>query len=342
MPRSRRAAFTLVELCFALGIAAVVLGSMAVSMHREARGLSERAARAANERVAGELLGRVEQELEFAIGVTPQAFLLEDLGAGGDDRARVDATQGFPAWGVLLLEAGTEDEERVAYAMLRPGSNEFRALGRGAQCGSPSHHDKNTLVRWAGMATPIVDQINPLPEDFDGLAFRSSGTVFFRGDGTGFSFRVPVDAAGDGEFLQGGQVQWGSVVAGEPTLDGWSAFYFQAVEEVSEAELGADLDRDGDTDDVYDLGRVRLMSWNAFQDGERLTDVALCAPLVLQRRCDWGGDLDDDGFDDPMFLWEPALGRLSVSLFVLPGRLDELARTRRFETTLYLRNGAWE
>lgn len=341
-PRSSSHGFSLVELCVALTVTAIVLGSIAVSMHSEARGLSERAERNAVERSASEMVGRVESELEYAIGVTPRAFLMTDLPPDRTGGVTVDTTLGFPASGVLLLDPGTGAEERIAYERLRPSTNRFEDLARGAQCGNRDLHLKNSLVRWAGMAVPIEDQVNPFPGEYDGVSLAGGRTVFFRGDGTGFSFRTPTDPTGNGDYMQNGAVQWGATVEGQDTLDGWSALYYQPVRELREEEAGVDVDRDGDLEDVYDLGRIRMTSWNAFADADERTEVALCGPIVLQRRCDWGGDLDTDQFDDPLFLWEPDTGRLHVNLFLVAGEVGGRIAPRRIETTLYLRNGSWE
>ncbi len=340
--RNGTAAFTLVEVSLSLAVTAIVLGSMAVSMQREAKGLAAMATSNSIERGTSQMLDRLGHELEYAVGANPQAFLMTSLSAGNESGFSVDASRGFPAWGILLLDPGTPAEERIAYADLVPSLHRFENLGRGAQCGSPQNHSKNALVRWAGMACPIDNQLNPSASEFDGVSKGAFAPIYFRGDGTGFSFRVPTMVSGSDDYIQNGEVTWGSAVGDGPSSEGWSALVYQAQAQFIEAQEGFDLDRDGDLEDVYDLGRIRMMSWNAYSDSSSHTDVALCPPIVLQRRCDWGGDLNNDGFDDPIFLWDPDTGRLRISLYVLPGRIHGHAAPRRVETTLYLRNGAWE
>jgi hypothetical protein len=59
---------------------------------------------------------------------------------------------------------------------------------------------------------------------------------------------------------------------------------------------------------------------------------------VLQERCNRGGDLDGDGFDDPLFLWDPMARRLHVRIFVLGNGVEEMPLVRRVESVIYLRN----
>jgi len=332
----------LVELTISLAVTSLILATVAISMSREARGLSEMANRDAEEQRVSEMLGRIENTLRFASGANPQAFLSGNLSAGQTAGMNVDTTLGFPAFGVLLLEPGTGAEERIAYDRINPVAQRFEELDRGAQCGSASLHPKNQIVRWAGMATPIENQLNPPPGTFDGLCLEPTGGVFFRGDGTGFSFRVPTDPGGGEDFLENGAVRWGATIDGQPTLDGWSALYYQEVGELLKAQAGADLNGDGDRIDIFDLGRIRMISWNAFAAGQEMTDVAMCPPIVLQERCNWGSDLDGDGFDDPLFMWEPETGCLHVRLFLAAGTVNGRQSVREIESILYLRNGALE
>ena len=93
--------------------------------------------------------------------------------------------------------------------------------------------------------------------------------------------------------------------------------------------------------DVFDLGRIELVTWNAFTGGEA-TRVRLCPPIVMQERCNAGGDLDADGFDDPMFVWFPIEGRLEVRFFLALGVVNGRQVIRRTSSTIHLRNGALE
>jgi hypothetical protein len=50
--------------------------------------------------------------------------------------------------------------------------------------------------------------------------------------------------------------------------------------------------------------------------------------------------LDDDGFEDPVFLWTPLSGRLRIRLFALVGTVNQGEVIKRYETVFHLRNGA--
>ncbi|MEZ6020169.1 MAG: hypothetical protein R3F17_08725 [Planctomycetota bacterium] len=101
-----------------------------------------------------------------------------------------------------------------------------------------------------------------------------------------------------------------------------------------------DLNLDGDTADTFDVGQIMLLRWDAMANGAADTEVALCPPIVLQEVCNYGADLNNDGFEDPMFLWDPTDGSLRVQLFIVSGTHNGRAQLSRTATTIYLRNGA--
>jgi hypothetical protein len=83
-----------------------------------------------------------------------------------------------------------------------------------------------------------------------------------------------------------------------------------------------------------------MRSWDATTPATDYIDVALGPPIVLQERCAWGGDLDGDGFEDPIFLWDREGGRLRARLFIMAAARKNVPQVRRVESTLFLRNGA--
>lgn len=338
--RARRAGLTLLEVIIAAAIFSVLMVTATLNVHRDGQALRSLARRTHLESKAHEMLENIQARLEFAQGTTPQAWLQADLNAGETNTIEVDSTAGFPDAGTLLLQPGTANVERIDYVNLNPLGTQFLTLSRGVQCTDGSGHDDGTLARWAGMAEAIEDQIAPPASFFDGVSQEMFGQVFYRGDGYGFSFRVPTDPSGNMEFFDGtGAIQWGATVNDTPLLTGWSAVYFDPVALVSEAARGFDLNEDGDTLDSFDLGRIRLRTWDTAAP-DTFTDFVLCPPMILQEQCNWGGDLDNDGFQDPMFLWDPGSGRLRIRLFLLVSTQIEVPEVRTVEHAMFLRNGS--
>jgi len=337
-----RRGFTLVEMSIALGITGVVMGSVVVALNLEASGIKQMTTRKNQERTVEAMLGRVGEELEFARGVCPEAFLTKDLYAGEQREVCVDGTSGFPPAGRLILHDDFGEREHIAYLSTDVDTSRFLDLQRGLYEGAKSFYAKGRLVRWAGMAVPIENQQNPSPDQYDGKARERTGLVYFRGDGVGFTFRVPVDPDGDGLYFQGSEVTWGARLQSGETTDGWCAVTFQPVAKLREEVRKADLNRDGDLGDSFDVGRIRMVSWNAADPTEKVRDPVLCPPNILQLEHDWGGDFDGDGFEDPMFLWDDHSGRLHVRLFVAPGLVDGLNNVERVDATFFLRNGVAE
>lgn len=339
---ARRAGFTLVELAVSLAILAGLMGFLTVHLHQEARGMRELQALSNQERVVNELLAKVESHLDFAQGVVPAASLASALPANEDFVVDVDETDGFPDLGILLIDAGTAQEERVRYGDLDPAAGALLELERGAQGGAARAHASGAPVLWAGAATALEDQLAPAAGTFDGRSRELLGDVFYRGDGTGFSYRVPVDPAGGTDFLTAVGVRWGATIGGTPTEDGRACIHFAPVAVVTEADRAFDFNRDGDLDDTFDVGQLRQRAWNAIDDAATSSDVALCPPIILQERDAWGSDLDADGFEDPIFLWTPRSSRLRVRLFAIVGAVHSTQVVKQFETVLHLRNGAAE
>jgi hypothetical protein len=335
--RGRSAGYSLLEVVIAAFLfSVVVLGSIGLLV-RSTR-LSESTAGVVSEQTrVQELLSRLEQELSYANGGEAKTVLAADFASGATTSIQVESTVGFPDRGVLLIGRGTASEERVRYAALGDDTKSFLVLTRGDQCTEPAAHAAGDAVFWVGLAEPIELQEDPPPAAWDGLVQAAGAATFFRGDGAGFTFRVPTDPSGGTSYLSDGELQWGAVVGGEPTLDGWSALYFEPGALLSEPAAGADVNGDGDEADVFDVGSVRLRSWDAADPLAAPTDVGLVPAMVLQERCNWGGDLDGDGFADPLFLWDGAARSLQVRLFVVHASTTP-PTVRVAETLIFLRN----
>ncbi len=337
---TRQSGFTLVEVTIAATLCCVVLLGVLGVVHKEAKSFADQATIVNHESDAIHALRQIERELTFAKGITPSAWLINPLGAGAGGGLEVDNLLGFPSRGGLLLGRGTAAEERLTYDTYDLAANTFETLTRGQQCTTPSGHPANETVLWAPMAIPCGNQVAPAANQFDGRSNELLGPIFFQGDGTGFAFQVPTDPTGGTDFIDGESVRWGSQVAGQPLASGYSALFYDPLTSVTEADARRDLNNDGDTDDTFDLGRIKLLRWDSNAPGAATTEVNLTGPFILQERCNQGGDLDGDGFEDPLFLWMPDSNTLHVRIFVFAGQINGHVVTRMVDTLVFLQNGA--
>jgi hypothetical protein len=293
------------------------------------------------EDLSQQMLFRLEHELASAAGAEPIFALASPLAAGAVDTLAVSSTRGFPPRGELLLDRGTGLEERVGYAELS-SLTAFGGLTRALACTTDAGHSAGSGVDhlWAGLAQPLDNQVDPSEAEYDGIALEGESRVFFRGDGTGFSFRQPVDPSGGNNPLDGDDLRWGAVVPGVgPTTDGWLALVFEPKTVFEEAPYGEDLNGDGDATDVFDVGQIRRLAWDTSDPG-LFEDLGLGPSQVLQERCNHGGDLDGDGFADPLFLWDAEQNLLHVRLFLLGASRADMPVVRKVESVLFLRNEA--
>jgi prepilin-type N-terminal cleavage/methylation domain-containing protein len=332
--------FTLVELAIASAVLAVVLTIGFGIVVREHRMTRSAVAIGVAEVHAQDMLNRLTRVIGDAEGELPRALVATNLGAGATGSLDVDTTLGFPDQGILLLERGTGSMERIAYDALGAGGASFRGLARGVQCTSAHGHTQGASVLWGSLAQVVPLSGSPPPSDYDGRALEPEGQSFFVGDGTGFSYRLPTDPNGGTDVLQGDGIRWGAVAGGAPTLTGWAALVFVPVSIVSEDEIHVDLDHDGDETDTFEVGQIRARAWDTANPATPASDIGLGPPVILQELCGHGHDLDGDGYDDPIFLWNPIEGRLHVRLFVLGRSKGEVPAVRKVETTLFLRNVA--
>ena len=290
------------------------------------------------EELAQQMLFKMEKELANAAGfepVTPQDTI-NAFGPGETTSLLSSGTAGFPPRGMLLLSPGEANEERLSYASLSTDGLNFMGLTRGEHCTQSAAH--GGFIYWAGMAEPIDVQSNP-PVAPNGKAIAEDGSdVLFSGDGFGFTYRVPVDPAGGNNFLDGNNLRLGAEVPGiGPTLNGWGALVFEPKETYVEAETGDDLNRDGDAIDVFDIGQIRRLTWADNAPGQG-SDIGIGPTNILQERCNWGGDLDNDGYDDPLFLWNRETNLLEVRLFLVGRSDNDIPVVRRVQSVMFLRN----
>lgn len=310
------AGFSLVEVLIVGLILSGVMLAMTSTATGDARAIQDMARRASYDLRGQVLLGTLEDQLRHAQGRIPVSYTIDDVG-GSLGAFPLDTDAGFPHEGLLLVAPGSNKNEwiryrrrdNVTYPTLLP-------LERGVQCTHPHGHPAGTQVLWAGLGLVVGVDTAPPSEAFDGVAQEGLRQVYFRGLGTGFSYRTPVDPTGGNNWLNGIDVNWGAELDGNQSMTCRAALAFRPVDQVSEANLGADLNGDGDQQDVFDRGTVVRHIWD--ESGNLDPDQAsLGSSAILQERCNWGGDLDGDGFDDPMFLWNSMSGRLRVRFFMI-------------------------
>jgi hypothetical protein len=307
--RSSRAGFSIVEAM----IAATILGGVLLAMSSTA---------------TGDASGRI-----------PVAYLLSDIGGGMNDW-NLDTTAGFPEEGLLIVDPGNGNTEWVRYCRQDDGAPtpHIKPLERGVQCTSGVGHKLGSQALWAGLGLVVSVDAAPPAAAFDGISREGLHQVYFRGLGTGFSYRTPVDPTGSGNLLQGINVNWGAEVGGAASLTSRAAMAFAPMGSVSESDVGADLNNDGDTLDVFDRGSIVRHVWD--ESGQLIPDQAsLGSNSILQERCNWGGDLDGDGFDDPIFLWNAGTGRLRVRYFMIDTE-SQPPQVNRAEGVIDLLNAA--
>jgi len=336
--RSERAGHTLLELTFSISIYSVILLATLTMLERDTHLSKSVLSTTHVEQMAQELLYRLKGELANAHGSNPTAIVTEEFDDNDTTQLRVDSTLGFPSEGTLILGRGTAGEERLSYSELENSEEYFVGLERGLQCTTGKDHADGVDLIWAGLAEPIAQQDNPQPDQFDGLTMGVLGPVYFRGDGSGFAYRKPIDPTGGNDLLQGDQLIWGSVVSGTPSEGGWSCLEYLPRYEFSEVKSGRDINNDGDTLDLYDIGVISRRRWVSGDADWDIEHVSMGPAAVLQERCNYGGDMNGDGFDDPLFLWDKDTRQLQVRLFVIGGIATNNPIVRQVESTIFLRN----
>ena len=338
--RSRRAGGLLVETLIAITLFSVVLLSSMAVVQSGRRFSSSTMQIATVEDLAQQMLFRMESELASATGTTPKLSLPGPFGAGEVNLLNVSSTIGFPPHGCLLLDRGTAREERVEYDSIA-STTAFAGLKRGTHCTTASDHPGSDGVDqlWCGVAEPLENQLDPSPSDYDGRALEDGTPVYYRGDGTGFSYRLPVDPSGGNNPLNGHDLFWGAVVPEVgATTNGWMALVFEAKNTYAEAVTHDDINKDGDKTDVFDVGQIRRLTWDTTDPNHHVEDLGLGPTNVIQERCAGGGDLDGDGFGDPLFLWNGSTNLLHVRLFLLAAGTQGMPVVRKVESVMFLRN----
>ena len=347
LTRSSRRGHTLIEVTFSAAVLSVLLLALFGVLEREGQLGRSTLGIAVAENRAIEIASRLRRELVGARGKRVRCVLTESISAGeagaGSD-IEVSTTTGFPPAGTLLVDSDTAAFERIAYSGLDSTEHEFKDLSRGESGTIPSAHSVSSAwIWWSGMAIPVEGTPGPN----DGTASMDGRVVHFRGDGVGFSYRLPVDpdgSVGMPDYLDGLDPAWGAVTrsgpagALTPSTTGWCVIVFEARNELTETELGADLNKDGDEDDVFEQGRLLKITWDTLDPTIPVHRQALGPACILQERDAPGADLDGDGYEDPLFLWDADTRLLSLRMFILARGLPDRPTTRRVEAKIFLRN----
>ena len=315
----------------------MILGSILLLSHDMKSSQSSISVQVAQNQ-AQTLIYALEKELSNARGERPVATLTSALGGGVGGTVALDSSAGFPPVGSILIDRGTPQSEHIAYSVLSPDGLTLSGLTRGTQCSTATGHAQNAEVLWSGLAELLTLPGTPPPDLYDGQALESTGPAYFRGDGTGLSYRMPTDPSGGHDFFANGQLQWGATVGDLPLLTGWCALYYVPDGTYDESKSGIDINHDGDTTDVFDIGQIHRARWNTADPASAPNVVAIGPSVVLQERCHYGSDLDGDGFGDPIFLWDPVSGRLHLRLFVMGRNAQGWPTVRRVESMVFLRN----
>jgi type II secretory pathway pseudopilin PulG len=338
---------TLIEVTFSTAILSVLLLSIFGVLERQGQLGTATLSTAITENRAIELASRLRRELVSARGKRVRCVLTAPLSAGASGSGsvlEVSTTTGFPPTGTLLVDAGTGSFERIEYASLDLDEREFGELSRGlGGTIASSHSVTSEWIWWSGMACPVegvagVDQ---------GTAWLNGREVPFRGDGLGFSYRVPVDldgGVGMPDYLDGLEPAWGAITrsgpdgALAPNGSGWCAISYEPNSEITEVEFGSDINKDGDESDIFEIGRLVKHTWDTLDPLVPVHRQALGPSCILQERDAPGADLNGDGYEDPLFLWDADTRILSVRLFLFARGLPDQPTIRIIDVRVFLRN----
>src|SRR5262249_7954338 len=112
------------------------------------------------------------------------------------------------------------------------------------------------------------------------------------------TYQLPVDPDADGDVTDANeQIEWGSPEPTGDVLGGQIRMEWRLDRTVSEATLKEDINRDGDRNDVFKVGRL-----------VRVTSTGKTRPFgpaaVATSSPNPGGDVSGDGVADPPFVWD--------------------------------------
>ena len=171
-----RAGYSFLELSVSVTLFVVVLLSSLALLEHDTQLSRSTLGIASVETMAQEMLFDIERELSNAQGENPEAILTASVLPGIVSSIAVDSTLGFPDSGVLLLDRGKPNEERIAYDSLGADQESFLGITRAEQCTSNALHLGGGELIWAGLAEPIINPspgVPPPPHNYDCLLYTS-------------------------------------------------------------------------------------------------------------------------------------------------------------------------
>jgi prepilin-type N-terminal cleavage/methylation domain-containing protein len=173
-------------------------------------------------------------------------------------------------------------------------------------------------MTWSALELPGTRALSQLTGDLtDAVVFEPQPV----GPGVGIDssyiqVKHPADWMGGGDLTN--EIEAGSVFGVRaPWGDeqGWTEYAFSVEEKLSEGEVG-DINRDGDTNDTFVLGKITKM-WHGDDTGtERSQNFLHNVVQVETGTGTYGGDVDGDGDNDPIFSMADGSIVLSVSLWL--------------------------
>ena len=337
--RNPQAGIGLIEASIAITLLAVTIMATFSLLDSSRRFASSSLEAAAVADLAQDLVYDVERELTGAAFYIPAAPLVLDLAANDTSAASLASTAGFPPMGEIVIDRGGALEEVVSYTSLHADGTQLLGLSRAQACTQGAAHLAGPGdVLWRGLAELIDDQGTPPASAYDGSAQGEEGLEYFRGQGTGLVYRIPIDTTGSGSVLDENTLQWGAVLNEfGPTTDGYVAIYYSPRDTYDENIHGFDVNRDGDTEDVFDIGQLRRVTWDA-SDPTHMEDIGIGPSAILQEQCAWGSDLNGDQAEDPMFLVNETRRTLHMRFYLIGRSNPQLPIIQHVESVVYLRN----
>ena len=113
--------------------------------------------------------------------------------------------------------------------------------------------------------------------------------------GTSITFALPIRGKEDNSILaEDGEIRWGISDRMGIRKDGYCKVVFKPKKKLIEGEIDKDLNGDGDKEDVFHVGRLKLVT-------DESDELGLKEIVVVLAGANMGGDVDGDGVDDPLF-----------------------------------------